>query len=65
MYLSRSISEFRVMVENAVSFLLFFLDGLRTWGVLDLRVIGDAGEEGAHEVVCVDAEGLEVLVLPH
>jgi hypothetical protein len=38
---------------------------MRTWGVLDLGVIGDAGEERAHEVVCVHPEGLEVLVLPH
>ena len=28
-------------------------------------MIGDAREEGAHEVVGVDAERLEVLVLPH
>jgi hypothetical protein len=28
-------------------------------------VIGDAGEEGAHEVVGVDAERLEVLILAH
>jgi len=28
-------------------------------------VIGDAREEGAHEVVGVDTERLEVLVLPH
>lgn len=28
-------------------------------------MVGDAGEEGADEVVGVHAEGLEVLVLPH
>ena len=30
-----------------------------------MTLVGDAGEEGAHEVVGVDAERLEVLVLPH